>query len=40
MAQEAGYTKLLNNLILNLFSIPLEIEKIEKDLLGLFGLQE
>ena len=37
MAQEADNIKLLNNLILNLYNMLLETEKIEKDHLGHYG---
>jgi len=40
MAQEVGYLELLSNQILNLFNMLLEIEKIGKELLDHFGLQE
>ena len=40
MAQEVDYLKQLNNQILNLFNMLLEIEKIEKEPSGLYGLQE
>tara|TARA_Y100001936_G_scaffold103226_1_gene101560 strand:- start:399 stop:542 length:144 start_codon:yes stop_codon:yes gene_type:complete len=37
MALGVDYSKLPNNQISNLYSTPLEIEKIEKGLLGLYG---
>tara|TARA_B100001121_G_C18308687_1_gene443170 strand:+ start:482 stop:595 length:114 start_codon:yes stop_codon:yes gene_type:complete len=37
MAQEADYTKLPNNLILNLYNTLLETEKIKKERLGHYG---
>ena len=37
MELEAGYIKLQNNRILNHYSMPLEIEKIENDLSEHFG---
>ena len=40
MALEAGYIKLLNNQILNLFSMLLEIEKIGKEPLDHYGFHE
>ena len=40
MVQEADYLELQNSQILNLFSMLLETEKIEKDPLGLYGLRE
>ena len=40
MVLEAGYLKQQNNLISSRFSMHLEIEKIEKDHLGLYGLLE
>jgi hypothetical protein len=38
--QELDYLELLNSLILNLYSMLLEIEKIRKEHLGLYGSQE
>ena len=40
MGLEVDFIKLQNNLILNHFSMLLEIEKIEKELLDHYGLQE
>ena len=40
MVQGVGYIKQLNNQALSLCSMLLEIEKTEKELLGIFGLQE
>ena len=40
MVLEVGYIKLLNNLISNQCSMHLEIEKIKKKHLGLYGFQE
>jgi hypothetical protein len=37
MVLEVDYLELLNNLILNLYNMHLEIEKIRKELLELFG---
>ena len=37
MVLEVDYLELLNNLILNLYNMLLEIEKIRKELLELFG---
>jgi hypothetical protein len=37
MVLEVGYLEPQNSLILNLCSMPLEIEKIKKDLLELYG---
>ena len=40
MELEAGFIKLLSNQILKHFNMLLEIEKIEKEILDLFGLHE
>ena len=40
MVQEADFTKLQNNQILNPFNMLLEIEKIKKELLEIYGSQE
>ena len=40
MVQEVGCLGLLSNQILNLFNMLLEIERIEKELSGRYGLQE
>ena len=37
MVLEVDYLELLNNLILNLYNMHLEIEKIRKELSELFG---
>ena len=39
MAPGVDYTKLPNNQISNLYSTPLETEKIKKELLGPYGYQ-
>ena len=40
MVLEVDYTKLQNNQISNHYSMPLEIEKIKKELSGHYGYQE
>ena len=40
MELEVDYSELPSNLISNLFNMHLEIEKIEKELSGLFGFLE
>ena len=39
MVLEVGYLELQSSLILNLYNMHLEIEKIEKENLGHYGLQ-
>jgi hypothetical protein len=40
MEPEVGFLRQLNNLISNLFNMLLEIEKIEKEISEIYGLQE
>ena len=40
MVQEVDFIKRQNNQILNLFNMLLEIEKIKKELLEIYGSQE
>ena len=40
MVQEAGSIRPRSNLISNLFNMHLEIEKIKKEALDLYGFQE
>ena len=39
MVLEVGYTKLQSNQILNLYNMPLGIEKTKKEILGLMDSQ-